>query len=74
MIPFDFPKAHIECPYGRISEMKPENFGINKYTNKIRDACQVNEKLYNNKVCSDWGAGKKKDFIAWWNNNCKDKK
>jgi len=46
MIPLSLGKAHIACPYGRISEIKEENFGVNKYDLKIRDACQVNETLY----------------------------
>ena len=46
MIPFSLNKTNIACPYGLIGDMKSNYFGVNKYTNKIRDACQVNETAF----------------------------
>ena len=48
-----------------------KNFGVNKYTNKIRDACQVNETLFQNEKCSDFPY--KESFLTWWDSNCKGK-
>ena len=36
----------LSCPYGEITNLAPNGFGINTYTNKIRDACLVNETEY----------------------------
>ena len=72
MIPFAWKQSHIECPYGRIGPLKIENFGVNKNTLRIRDACRVNETLYDNKECSDFLD--KSTWINWWDTHCKDKK
>jgi len=51
----------LECPYGKITNIVPGvGIGINSYTNPIRDACVVNETLYNNARCS---SAVDKDYI-----------
>jgi len=51
--------------------MKDKFYGVNKYSNKIRDACQVNATAFDNSECSDFD---KNVFITWWDKNCKNKK
>jgi hypothetical protein len=68
MIPFTLSKAHISCPYGTISVLKEENFGVNTFKQEIRDACKTNETLFQNAVCSNFPY--KKDISDWFNKHC----
>ena len=60
------------CPYGEITGLVENGFGINAYTNDIRDACMVNDTLFHNKECSD--LIHKKQFEDVFQKNCHGKK
>lgn len=51
MVPFSIGYDRISCAYGTIGPMKNGFFGVNKYKQKQRDACIVDDK-YDNKICS----------------------
>ena len=51
MIPFGLKKFNLTCPYGSISKLEPDNFGINSYIQKVRDSCRLNETKFNNSMC-----------------------
>ena len=41
--PFSLGVMLLSCPYGQITKIVPNGIGINAYTNKIRDACLINQ-------------------------------
>ena len=50
--PFIVETLDLHCPYGHISEIVPNGFGINKNGIDVRDGC-ISQPLFFNKECSD---------------------
>lgn len=50
-VPFTLGKIVLSCPYGKITKLFPDGYGINSWDQDIRDACLVRDE-FKNELCA----------------------
>lgn len=52
-VPIGMQKVVLSCPYGLMTQIVPNGLGVTPNTSTKKDACLVDEKLYQNQHCSN---------------------